>query len=276
MAEFLADFVFLFYFPYRKTALENLTIAFNSELSKEQKLKVARQAMRSLGKTMVDFLRYSQYDKSQLLSFCKRVEGFEHFEKALQESQGGIIGLSCHLGSWEYSGAWFAASGFHLAAVSKEQPDHELTKLMLKLRRGVGIEHIPKTKKGTKAIIEALNSKKILGLLSDQNGGSSGIFIPFFGKLASTVRGPAKLAMKKKLPVLLMVALWEGYDYVIHIEPPIEIISTGDEEADLYENTRRCQAEIEKMVRKYPEQWLWGHRRWKTRPPDENKATSVV
>ena len=146
---------------------------------------------------------------------------------------------------------------------------------MIKLRTGVGIEHIPKTKSGSKALIKTLNSRMILGLLCDQNGGKDGLFVPFFGKMASTVRGPAQLAMKKNVPVLPVIALWEGFDYVIHIGPPIEMVNTGDNESDLTENTYRCQLVIEKLVRKYPDQWLWGHRRWKTRPPGEVQITGT-
>ena len=225
---------------------------------------------------MVDFVRFGQYSRDDILRMAKSVEGLEHLAKAMRESPGGVIGLTGHFGSWEFGGAWMVASGYPLAAVGKEQPDQALTKLMLKLRQSVGIEHIPRTRQGNKAIIQTLNSKKVLGLLSDQNGGKDGIFVPFFGKMASCFRGPAQLAVKKKVPILMIIALWEGDSYAVKIYPPVEIIDTGDQDADLYENTLRCQKVIERAVREYPEQWLWGHKRWKTRPPWEKSSTQPL
>jgi KDO2-lipid IV(A) lauroyltransferase len=275
MGEKLADVAFNILHRFRKSAINNVTIAFGDTITEERKKEIVRNAFRSLGRTMIDFVRFKSYSRDELLSLVKRVEGGEYLQKAMKESPGGVIGLACHLGSWEYSGAWMVASGYPLAAVGKEQPDAGITKLLLELRASVGIQHISRTKKGQKAIIQTLNSKSVLGLVADQNGGINGIFVPFFGKLASTVKGPAQLAMKKKVPVMLIVALWEGYNYVIHIEPPIEMVDTGDDEADLLENTFRCQQSIENLVRKYPDQWLWGHTRWKTRPPEEIAAVGV-
>jgi len=276
MAEFLADVAFHLLGRFRKVALDNVDIAFGDTIPDAEKKKIVRESFRTLAKTMLDFMRFGKYSRAELLSLAKRVEGFENLEKAMKNSPGGVIGLASHLGSWEYMGAWLVASGIPLAAVGKEQPDAEITRLMLKLRSNVGIEHIPRTRSGNKAIIKTLNSKKVLGLIADQNGGKSGIFIPFFGKLASTFKGPAQLAMKKKVPIILIGAVWEDYDYVVKISPEIDLVDTGDEDADLYENSYRCQREIEKLVRQYPEQWLWGHRRWKTRPLDETTDNTKI
>ena len=273
LAVFLADVGFNILGGFRNTTLCNLDIAFGDTISKKEKMKIAREAFRSLAKTMLDFLRFSRYSKTELMSLAKRIEGYENITKAMENSPGGVIGLACHIGSWEFMGAWLVASGIPLWAVGKEQPDAEITRLMLKLRTYAGIVHIPRTSRGNKAMIKTLNSKKVLGLIADQNGGKSGIFVPFFGKLASTFKGPAQLAWKKKVPIVMITAIWEDYDYVVKISPEIELVNTGDQEADLYENTYRCQQEIEKMIRQYPGQWLWGHRRWKTRPPDEMTET---
>lgn len=269
LAEALAILAYYILGRFRKTALDNVNIAFGNNISESRKREIVKLAFKNLGKTMVDFMRFARYSREDILKMAKRVEGLEYLERAMADSPGGVIGLTGHFGSWEFCGAWLVAKGFLLAAVGKEQPDKELTKLMLSLRQSVGIEHIPRTKQGNKAIIQTLNSKKILGLLADQNGGKDGIFVPFFGKMASCFKGPAQLAVKKKVPVLLIIALWEGDDYVIRISPPVEIVDTGDSERDLYENTLRCQKVIEDAVREFPEQWLWGHKRWKTRPPDE-------
>jgi KDO2-lipid IV(A) lauroyltransferase len=108
-----------------------------------------------------------------------------------------------------------------------------------------------------------------LGLLSDQNGGRDGVFVDFFGVPASSVRGPAFLALRYDVPVVPIFALWDGDKYRIEILPEVPVTRTGDDETDIRENTQRFQKAIEEMVRKYPGQWLWAHRRWKTRPPGE-------
>lgn len=269
LGEKLADLAFLILGRFRKIALDNVRIAFGDSISESRRREIVKAAFRNLGRTMMDFMRFRGYSKDEILGMAKRVDGLEHLQKAMSESPGGVICFAGHLGNWEFCGAWLVASGFYLAAVGKEQPDRALTKLMLELRQSVGIEHIPRTRQGNKAIIQTLNSKKVLGLLADQNGGKNGIFVPFFGRMASCFRGPAQLAVKKKVPALLIFALWEGDSYVVKISPPIEMVNTGNEEADLYENTFRCQKIIEDAVREFPEQWLWGHRRWKTRPPTE-------
>lgn len=270
MGVFLADIAYNSLGKFRRVALDNVDTAFKNSITKERKKEIVRNAFRTLAKTMIDFVRFGKYSKTELLALARRVEGLEHLENAMKNSPGGVIGMSSHIGSWEYMGAWLVANGFPLAAIGKEQPDAGITKLMLKLRSDVGIEHIPRTRSGNKAIIKALNSKKILGLVADQNGGKSGIFVPFFDKLASTFKGPAQLAMKKKVPIIMICALWEDNEYIVKLFPPIEMTDTGDDDADLYENTLRCQRQIEQLVREYPDQWLWGHRRWKTRPPEES------
>ena len=224
----------------------------------------------NLARTMMDFLGFGKYSRDELLGLCVKVDGREYLETAIEKSPGGVIGLTGHFGSWEYAGAWIVASGWNLTAVGKEQRDPGITKLMLDLREKAGIKHVPRTKKGTPEVIRTLKTKgSVLGLLSDQNGGWDGVFVDFFGHPASSVKGPAYLALKYNVPVVPIFALWEGDFYRIEIHPEIELIRTGDIESDIVANTQRFQTFLESMVRKYPDQWLWAHRRWKTRPPGE-------
>ena len=119
---------------------------------------------------------------------------------------------------------------------------------------------MPPTKKPLKT------KNTILGLISDQNGGKDGVFVDFFGISASSVRGPAFLALRYGVPVIPIFAVWDGNFYRIEIYPEVEVTRTGDEEWDILENTQRFQKILEGMVSRYPDQWLWAHRRWKTRP----------
>jgi KDO2-lipid IV(A) lauroyltransferase len=270
LANSLGSLIYRMFRKYRMVCVDGLTIAFGDKYSYEEKIEIARKSQTNLARTVMDFLRFEDYSREEMLALCVDVSGKEHMEKAIERSKGGVIGLTGHLGSWEYCGAWVVASGWNLCAVGKEQRDPGITKLMLDLRSAVGIKHIPTSKRGNLDLIRALKSKNtILGLLSDQNGGRDGIFVDFFGLPASSVRGPAFLALRYDVPVVPIFALWEGDNYRIEILPEVELARSGDEEADILENTQRFQKVIEGMVRKYPEQWLWAHRRWKTRPPGE-------
>jgi KDO2-lipid IV(A) lauroyltransferase len=270
LADWLGDVFFRLFPKYRKVCVDGLTIAFGDQYTDKEKFELARKSDRNLTRTVMDFLRFGLYSKEELLGLCKKVEGMEHLEAAAAKSPGGVIGLGGHFGSWEYSGAWMVASGWPVSAVGKKQRDPGVTKLMLDQRARVGIKHILRTKKGTPEVVRAIRTKgTVLGLLSDQNGGWDGIFVDFFGHQASSVKGPAYLAIRYGVPVVPMFALWDGDYYRMEILPEVEVVRTGDEEADVHENTQRFQKVLEGMVRKYPDQWLWAHRRWKTRPPGE-------
>jgi Kdo2-lipid IVA lauroyltransferase/acyltransferase len=270
LATRLGDFLYYSFRKYRLVCIDGITIAFGDSLTLEQKQQMARSSQRNLVRTVMDFLRFGLYSKEQLLALAPVVIGRENLEAGFAKSEGGIIGLTAHLGSWEYLGAWMVASGWPLAAVGKEQRDPGITKIMLDQRLAAGIRHIPRTKKGQTDIIRALRAKgTMLGLISDQNGGKDGVFVDFFGVPASSAKGPAVLAMKYNSPVIPIFALWDGDLYRIEILPEVEMVRTGDNEKDMIENTQRCQKVLEDMVRKYPGQWLWAHRRWKTRPAGE-------
>lgn len=269
MADWLGGVFFRVFERYRLVCLDGLSIAFGGSLSGKEKLAIVRQSQKNMMRTVMDFLRFGLYSREELLALAPMVVGREHLEAALERSKGGVIGLTAHLGGWEYSGAWVAAQ-WTLAAVGKEQRDPGITRIMLDQRAAVGIKHIPRTKRGNMDLVRTLRTRgTVLGLLSDQNGGKDGVFVDFFGVPASTVRGPAFLALRYDVPVVPVFALWDGDKYRVEILPEVPVTKTGDEERDIRENTQRFQRVIEEMVRKYPGQWLWAHRRWKTRPPGE-------
>ena len=111
-----------------------------------------------------------------------------------------------------------------------------------------------------------------LGILSDLNTQTrEGVFVPFFGKLACTTAGIATLALKTDALVIPTCAIWDQKRkrYFFHGDPPVELVRTGDHAKDVEVNTARFAAAMERMVRLYPDQWLWIHKRWKTRPPGE-------
>lgn len=269
-ADHLGALSFYMFRRYRNICLRNLTIAFGDELTRKEKLELTLRSQMNLTRTVMDLLKFEGYSTEEFLSLAPVVSGREHLVNAFERSRGGVIGLAGHLGSWEYSGAWVVASGWNLSAVGKEQRDPGITRIMLDQRASAGIKHIPRGKSGNIELVRALKSKNtMLGLISDQNGGRDGVFVDFFGIPASSARGPAFLALRYAVPVVPIFSIWDGDNYRIEILPEVELVKTGDEEKDIVENTQRFQKVIEEMVRKYPGQWLWAHRRWKTRPEGE-------
>jgi KDO2-lipid IV(A) lauroyltransferase len=255
---------------YRKVADECLQLAFKEKYDDKDRQRIVKSSGIYLMKTMLDFIRFGNMSKEEILALAPEVNGKEHLEAAFEKSDGGVIGLTGHIGSWEYCGVWVVASGWHLAAVGKEQRDPGVTKMMIDAREQTGINHISRTKQGNREIIKALKRKNwMLGLISDQNGGKDGVYVDFFGIKASSIRGPAFLALRYGIPVVPIFAIWEGDNYRMEIMPEVNLTRSGDEEKDIVENTQRFQKILERMVEKYPEQWLWAHRRWKTRPEGE-------
>ena len=225
-------------------------------------------------RSLMDFIRYPIYDRQAILDLCCEVEGWENLEKALKESTGSVIVLGGHIGGWEYSGAYLVARGIPLAAVGREQREAAITELMLRAREAVGIEHIPRSRHGNRKLVECLKRKNsVVGLVSDQNAGRNGIFVPLFGKLASSFQGPAFFAIRYNLPIVPVFAVWKGLKYKMLIGDRVEVVRVEDQEESVRLTLTNIQKVYEEVITKYPDQNLWLHRRWKTRPPEESGAS---
>jgi KDO2-lipid IV(A) lauroyltransferase len=258
---------------FRRLADRMIHTAFGERYGREERSRIARRAYRNTVRALIDFMRFPVLSRDGLLDLCCGVEGWEHLEKALAASPGAVIGLAGHIGNWEYSGAYLPARGIPLTAVGREQRETAITNLIIGARSKVGIDHIPRSKQANRRLVASFKRKGgVVGLLSDQNGGRAGIFVPFFGKLASTVRGPAYFALRYRLPIVPVFAVWEGLKYKVIVLEPVEAVSHEDEEEAIRRTSANIQAVYEKIISAYPDQWLWVHDRWKTRPPGEHGA----
>ena len=189
----------------------------------------------------------------------------------------GVVMLGCHMDNWEWLGAALALNGYPLSAVEKPQPNHVYSDFMNELRRGAGQEIFAR---GTNEILgcaRAMKKGRMLGLVADQDGGYGGIFVPFFGKMASTPTGPAYFARKFKAPIIPMfIVRKEGlYGHQAIVEDPIYYEDTGNQKADDYKVTLKMTQAVEAIIKKYPDSWLWFQHRWNTpyTPPAEEAAT---
>jgi KDO2-lipid IV(A) lauroyltransferase len=191
--------------------------------------------------------------------------------EAVPDTRGGII-VTGHLGNWEVAGAFLAASGIPLAAVVKRQRNPRFDRYLTSSRRRLLMEPIY-MEEAYRAIPAALDDGRGVALVADQDAGGRGIFVPFFGRPASTFRGPAKLALAEDVPLFFGAVVRDGPEYRAILEVvPVPVLGPGAEQ----EYTRRWVARLEHHVRRWPEQYFWFHRRWKSQPPEIASDTGSV
>jgi len=189
------------------------------------------------------------------------VEGWDVMDAALREGKGVIV-VSGHLGNWEIMGSMVARCGYPAAFVVAAQSNERVEDFLDNWRVKAGVEII-KRRAAVRGVLSALKRHRIVAILIDQDAHEDGAFVPFFGRLASTPRGPAVFHLRTGAPVIFASSvLLPGDKYKIHL---VRVASQPAEDADAL--TARFTKMLEDAIRETPEQWLWMHRRWKTRPP---------
>ncbi|MGH9900745.1 MAG: lysophospholipid acyltransferase family protein, partial [Pyrinomonadaceae bacterium] len=183
----------------------------------------------------------------------------------------GIIFLTSHLGAWEL--LCFAHSAIHepISFMVRPIDNPRVEETVERIRTRFGNQPIDK-KSAARAALKLLRAGGTLGILADLNTHPhEGVFVPFFGRPACTTAGIAVLALRTDATVIPVCAPWDERRrrFVFRGDPAIELVRTGDHQRDIEINTARFTAAIERQVRAYPDQWLWIHKRWKTRPPGE-------
>jgi KDO2-lipid IV(A) lauroyltransferase len=248
----------------RLIATHNLRRAF-PEKSEGEILRIVRSVYRNMGIVAAEFFDIPRLTKKNIASLVE-AEGVENCEKALAKRRGLLL-FSAHFGNWELEAA-AAALLIKPAVVIYRQLDSPLLEhLVLRVRSATG--NIPLAKDhAMRAMLRTLKQNGILGILIDQNmAWYEGVFVDYFGRPACTTDGLALLALHTGAPVLpaYIVRLPDGR-YRLVFGPEVEVIRTGDRDADVLANTQRFTKVIEQIVRRYPDQWLWVHQRWKTQP----------
>jgi KDO2-lipid IV(A) lauroyltransferase len=187
-------------------------------------------------------------------------------EEALRENKG-VIFASGHFGNWEWLGGALSVKGWAMTYVVTAQSNPFADRWLSDMRRSLGAEIVYK-KDAVRGVIRALKNNRVIAMLNDQDAHESGVFVPFFGRLASTPRGVAVFHLKTGCPVVFgkTIARKDG-KYQIHLERLRFDNLTGNREQDEYLIMTKITARLEEEIRHNPEQWLWLHRRWKTKPP---------
>lgn len=246
----------------RRVALRNLEMAL-PELGRDAHARIAGGVFRSIARLLVTFARFPRLRRGNIDKWI-RYEGYEHFEQALGRGKG-VLFATAHLGNWELSAFAHALLAHPMHVVVRPLDNARIDRLVERYRSISGNRLIEK-KDFARGILAALRDNEAVGILVDQNASpDNGVFMNFFGIPACAGTGFAKLAAHTGAAVIPGFALWSETErkFVLRFWPAVEI--TGDVQAD----TARIQGVLESAIREYPDQWLWIHRRWKTRPPGQ-------
>jgi lauroyl/myristoyl acyltransferase/mitochondrial fission protein ELM1 len=263
----IGNFVYRSVKRRRKIALANLRMTLGDEREDEELRQIARRSFQNMGKTLVEFLSFPKYNAERLLSLA-RIEGMGNFQRAMATGKG-VIAVSAHFGNWELIFQIIALLTEHTSAIVQPFKHHRLDRLVNRYRTRHGGKVIQK-KTAVKQSLSLLRQGQCVAIMGDQNAGNSGVFVDFFGIPASTPRGPVMFALRTGAPILSIFSIRQEDDsHLMIISEPMELKILGDPEKDVEVNTLRLVKQLEKLVRKYPSQWLWMHNRWKTRPSPE-------
>jgi KDO2-lipid IV(A) lauroyltransferase len=242
----------------RKIALRNLELA-----GFPNRDEIAGGVLRSIARLVVYFARLPGMNRANIHHWI-RYEGLENFTSALARGKGVLVSTA-HLGNWELSAfahAWMTEP-MHIVVRPLDNPRVDQ---LVEHTRALSGNHIIRKKEAAREILRALNAGEAVGILMDQNVGlSEGVFVDFFGVKACAGTAFVKFAHHSGAPVVPGFALWSEAErrYILRFYPEIPMAG------NVQEDTQRIHSMLESVIREYPDQWLWIHRRWKTRPPGQ-------
>jgi KDO2-lipid IV(A) lauroyltransferase len=238
-------------------------------LSEAERERIARGSFRSLGRLLGEISQFPRLNRQNIESLVVYA-GLENYLAAVARGRG-VIFLTGHIGAWELSVYAHSVYGYPSSFLARRVDNPLIERIAENYRTMYGNRSIDK-KLGVREVIRTLRAGGVVGILADLNSlREEGVFCDFFGVQASTTVGVATLAMRTGAVVLPGYLVWDEATkrHILHFEPPVETILTGNREADVFANTARYTKVIENIIRRYPDQWLWIHRRWRTRPEGE-------
>ncbi len=249
----------------RETGHRNLSMAF-PDMPESRRTEILRGCFQNIGRLLVEFSHFPQLNKSNIGSYVL-VDGFENYREGVRRGRG-VIYLTGHLGAWELGSFSQSIFGYPLKFVVRPIANSRVEAMISKYRMLGGNAPIHR-RNAARDILQALRRNEAVGILFDQNTTrDEGVFAEFFGIPAATTPAIATFALRTGAAVVPAFLLWDrnAGKHRLSFAPPLDLIDTGDRNRDILENTRRFNRVLESYVRKYPDQWLWIHRRWKTRP----------
>lgn len=257
--------VYVLHGRLRRVGMQNLSLAF-PEMSRKQRVRILRGEYISLGRQLAEvclFPRYTRENVTQVVVY----DGFENFERAFARGKG-VLFLTGHLGGWELSAFAHSLQGHPLSVVMRSLDNPRVDHLIQSYRTMHGNRTVDKDD-FVRGLLAAMKKGEVVGILMDTNmTPPQGVFVDFFGIPAYTASGLSRIALRTDAAVIPTFTIWDAKlgKYRLRFDPAVKLIRTDNNESDIVANTAQFTKIIESYVRRYPEQWLWVHRRWKTRP----------
>ena len=243
----------------RSVGFANLDLAYGDGLSRAEKRRILRASVDNVALVAAEFVHMTACARAGFAGQV-RIAGLEKVDP-----QNGVLFVGGHLGNWEWMGPAFGSRGNKVAEVVRPLDHPRLNDFVDAFRGANHVRTIPKDAAGAE-VLRLLRAGWTMGILIDQAPRENGVPVEFFGAPCWATAAPALVAARARVPIHLIAMIRQPDGrYVMEVHPPVPLVRTGDFTADLAENTQRCQAAFEAVVRAHPEQWLWFHRRWKKR-----------
>ncbi|MBI4323130.1 MAG: LPS export ABC transporter periplasmic protein LptC [Candidatus Omnitrophica bacterium] len=246
---------------YRRLTWSQLRLAFGPSLSEETCSYLARRVFVNLGKTAAEWCVMARYSPARIRRLVE-VHGLKYLRQALAKGKG-VLAVSGHFGNWELLSIAVANLGFQGGVLARRLRYPEYEDFLWRLRTRLGVATYERG--CVKDVARALKANHIIGVVPDQDVDSlEGVFVEFFERPAYTPVGPAALSLMTGAPIVPCFCVRSGRRFRIMIEEPLAVPATSDRAAAMQQLTQAWSGVVESYVRRYPEQWAWMHRRWKT------------
>ncbi len=262
------QFFYLVHLKLRHVGMRNLQMAF-PEKTDAERARILRGVFTSLGRQLAELCQFPRYTPANVDEVVV-YDGLENYERAYARGKG-VLFLTAHFGGWELSAFAHSLHGHWVNIVMRPMDNEYLDRMLQNYRTMHGNKVVPKHD-FVRGLLAAMKSGETVGILMDTNmTPPQGVFVDFFGIPACTASGLARIAMRTGAAVVPGFTIWDETigKYRLRFDPAVELVRTGNLESDIVANTQKFTNVIEEYVRKYPDQWLWVHRRWKTRPEGE-------
>ena len=264
----IAQLVYLLHFRLRQVGMRNLAMVF-PEKSLRERRRILRGVFTSLGRQLAELCQFPRYSAENIGDVVV-YDGLDNFQEAYSRGKG-VLFLTAHFGGWELSAFAHSLHGHWLHVVMRPMDNPYLDRLLQSYRTMHGNKVVPKDD-FVRGLLAAMRAGETVGILMDTNmTPPQGVFVDFFGIPACTASGLARIALRTDAAVVPGFTIWDKAlgKYRLRFDPAVPLIRTGNLEADVVANTQKFTCIIEQYARRYPDQWLWVHRRWKTRPNGE-------
>jgi Kdo2-lipid IVA lauroyltransferase/acyltransferase len=253
----------------RNVGMRNLEIAF-PDMAQKQRRRIIFRLFAGMGRQLAEFCLFPRYTAQNARNIAT-YDGFENYESARAAGRGVLL-LTAHLGGWEIGSFVHSLFGNPIKIIVRRLDNPRVDALVERYRTLHGNETFGK-EDFARGLLAAMKAGETVGILMDTNmTPPQGVFVDFFGTLACTASGMARVALRSGAAVVPAFTIWDEQlrKYRVRFDPAVPLVSTGDDEADAVANTAAFTRVIQEYASRYPEQWLWVHRRWKTRPAGES------